>query len=81
MAIEAQPNGTAEGRYSQMPTWLPGPDETGLPEDTFFLQGHDGQTIDVMPSLDLAVVRLGLTPRRTGYDVVPLVREIVKVSR
>ncbi|MEH6691206.1 MAG: serine hydrolase [Pseudorhizobium pelagicum] len=81
VAMMAQPNGTSEGRYSQMQTWLPGPDETELPEDTFFLQGHDGQTIAVMPSLDLAVVRLGLTPRRTGYDVVPLVREIVKLSR
>lgn len=81
VAMMSQPNGTSKGRYSQMQTWLPDPDETGLPGDAFFLQGHDGQTIAVMPSLDLAVVRLGLTPRRAGYDVVPMVREIVKVSR
>jgi CubicO group peptidase (beta-lactamase class C family) len=81
VAMMSQPNGTSDGRYSRMQTWLPGPDETELPEDTFFLQGHDGQTIAVMPSLDIAVVRLGLTPRRAGYDFVPLVREIVRLSR
>lgn len=81
VAMMSQPNGTSGGRYSQMQTWLPGADESVLPDDTFFLQGHDGQTIAVIPSLDLAVVRLGLTPRRAGYDVVPLVREIATQSR
>ncbi|MCJ8518436.1 CubicO group peptidase (beta-lactamase class C family) [Pseudorhizobium tarimense] len=81
VGLMAEPNGTSGGRYSKMQTWLPGEDEADLPADTFFLQGHDGQTIAVIPSLDLAVVRLGLTPRRDGYDVTPLVRRIVELSK
>ncbi|CCF19891.1 putative hydrolase [Pseudorhizobium banfieldiae] len=74
------PNATSEGRYSRMQTWLAGRDAAGLPGDTFFLQGHDGQTIAVMPSRNIAVVRLGLTPRRDGYDVLRLVREVVRLG-
>jgi CubicO group peptidase (beta-lactamase class C family) len=46
-----------------MQTWLPGKNNPDIPADAFFLQGHDGQTITVIPSLDLVVVRLGLTPK------------------
>lgn len=81
VAMMSEPNGTSGGRYSKMQTWLPGEGEPDLPADAFFLQGHDGQTIAVMPSLDLAVVRLGLTPARDGFDVMPLVRDIVRLSR
>lgn len=77
----SEPNGTSGGRYSRMQTWLPGGGEPDLPADTIFLQGHDGQTIAVVPSLDLAVVRLGLTPQHDGFDVMPLVWEIVRLSR
>ena len=77
VGLMSQPNKTSGGRYSKMQTWLAGID-SGLPADTFYLQGHDGQTIAVVPSLDLAVVRLGLTPRHQGYEVTPLVQEIAK---
>src|SRR5690606_7870454 len=77
VAMMSEPNGTSDGRYSRMQTWLSGREAAGLAGDTFFLQGHDGQTITVIPSLDLAVVRLGLTPRRDGYDPLRLVQEIV----
>ena len=63
-----EPNAHSGGRFSKMQTWLPKPDDVALPEDTFYLQGHDGQTIAVMPSADLVVVRLGLTPRSLGYE-------------
>nr|CAD6411740.1 6-aminohexanoate hydrolase [Rhizobium sp. Q54] len=81
VAMMSTPNDTSGGRYSRMQTWLSDGDGPDLPADAFFLQGHDGQTIAIVPSLDLAVVRLGLTPRRDGYDVMPLVREIVGLSR
>ncbi|WP_105382560.1 serine hydrolase domain-containing protein [Neorhizobium alkalisoli] len=72
-----QPNRTSNGRYSRMQTWLPGASK-GLPADTFILDGHDGQNIIVIPSLDLVVVRLGLTPER--YDPSMLVAEVVKAT-
>ncbi|PDT54528.1 MULTISPECIES: serine hydrolase [Sinorhizobium] len=40
-----------------------------FPPDTFWMLGHDGQSIMLVPSLRLAVVRLGLTPGGGGYDV------------
>lgn len=39
-----------------------------LPDDAFFMLGHDGQMIAVIPSRDLVVVRLGLSRRRNAWD-------------
>ncbi|UIK03558.1 serine hydrolase domain-containing protein [Neorhizobium galegae] len=80
VALMHQANATSGGRYSKMQTWLPGKDDPGMPADTFFLQGHDGQTITVIPSLDLVVVRLGLTPSWNRYDPKRLVAEVVKAT-
>ena len=65
-------NSTSDGVYTQMQSWLAGPGEEpnasfGAPADAFWLQGHDGQTVAVVPSRDLVVVRMGLTPSRLGY--------------
>src|SRR3546814_9860862 len=59
VAMMSEPNATSGGRYSKMQTWLAGRD--GLPADTFFMQGHDGQAIAIVPSLDLRSVE-----RRVG---------------
>ncbi|WP_037087458.1 serine hydrolase domain-containing protein [Neorhizobium vignae] len=75
-----QANATSNGRYSKMQTWLPGKDKPDMLADAFFLQGHDGQTITVIPSLDLVVVRLGLTPSWNRYDPTRLVAEVVKAT-
>ncbi|CDZ36738.1 Penicillin-binding protein, beta-lactamase class C [Neorhizobium galegae bv. officinalis] len=75
-----QANATSNGRYSKMQTWLPGKNNPDIPADAFFLQGHDGQTITVIPSLDLVVVRLGLTPSWNRYDPTRLVAEVVKAT-
>lgn len=77
-------NGSAEG-YAQMQTWMKGPGEsdTGqsadLPADTFWLRGHDGQSLTIVPSRHLIILRMGLTPWATGYRPEPLVKAIVAV--
>lgn len=72
-----EPNRSSDGRYSKMQTWLPKP-EAKLPSDAFVISGHDGQNIFVIPSLDLVIVRLGLTPRSQGYNASVLASEVVK---
>jgi CubicO group peptidase (beta-lactamase class C family) len=49
-----------------------------LPGDAYWLQGHDGQSVMLVPSHGLAVVRLGLTPSRSGYDVRQLQAKIIE---
>jgi CubicO group peptidase (beta-lactamase class C family) len=63
-----------------MQTWLPRGGEEGIPADTFFMRGHDGQTIAIMPSLDLVVVRLGLTPSSSGYNPTSLFAAVAKAA-
>jgi CubicO group peptidase (beta-lactamase class C family) len=70
-------NRSSGGRYSKMQTWLPKPG-AGLPSDAFVISGHDGQNVFVIPSLDLVIVKLGLTPRSQGYDASVLASEVVK---
>jgi CubicO group peptidase (beta-lactamase class C family) len=75
------------GRYGKGLVWLWGSDATapgqnpdaafGIPPDTFWLEGHDGQFIAVIASRELVVVRLGLTPVRMHYRPQPLVRALL----
>ncbi|MBW6422741.1 beta-lactamase family protein [Rhizobium sp. XQZ8] len=69
------PNKTSNGRYSKIQTWLPRADAG---KGTFILDGHDGQNVIIVPSLDLVVVRLGLTPSWSGYSPTPLVDAVAK---
>jgi CubicO group peptidase (beta-lactamase class C family) len=71
------PNKTSNGRYSRMQTWLPG-ETAAKGAGTFILDGHDGQNVIIIPSSDLVVVRLGLTPRWSGYSSTRLVDAIAK---
>lgn len=84
VAAMAMPNASSDGVYSRMQTWLKGPGAKsdaahGLPPDTFWMLGHDGQSAAIIPSRGLAVIRLGLTPSRLGYLPQPLVRRILDV--
>jgi len=68
----------SRGAYGRGQLWLRGPEgdvpdspdadvDLGLPDDTFWLEGHDGQSVAVIPSKKLVVVRMGLTPSKLGY--------------
>lgn len=49
-----------------------------LPQDAYWLIGHDGQTMTIVPSLRLIVLRMGLTPTRLVYKPQALVEAVVK---
>lgn len=73
--------------YGKGQLWLeaPGDEEnpgagaaSGLPTDTYWMEGHDGQTVAIIPSEQLVVVRLGLTPAKLGYRPQTMVGALVK---
>ena len=49
--------------------WLEGATDDRLPADTFAAEGHDGQFIYVIPSLDLVVVRNGRYVKHDGPPI------------
>ncbi|MER9597593.1 serine hydrolase [Mesorhizobium sp. M0244] len=74
--------------YGKGQLWIEGPGDeespgagvaAGLPKDTYWMEGHDGQTVAIVPSEQLVVVRLGLTPARLGYRPQAMVAALVKV--
>ncbi len=84
-----EPVPQSNGRYGKGHVWLTGPsdgDPPGrhadegfeLPADTFWMLGHDGQSIAIVPSEALVVVRLGLTPSRVGYKPQRLLEAVVR---
>ena len=73
------------GQYGHGQVWRQGPSSGqnadgpyGLPADTYWMQGHDGQSIAIVPSRQLVVVRLGLTPRALQYRPQALLAAVVK---
>jgi CubicO group peptidase (beta-lactamase class C family) len=73
--------------YGKGQLWIEGPSDeespgagiaAGLPKDTYWMEGHDGQTVAIIPSEQLVVVRLGLTPAKLGYRPQTMVAALVK---
>ncbi|SFO29274.1 CubicO group peptidase, beta-lactamase class C family [Mesorhizobium sp. NFR06] len=73
--------------YGKGQVWIEGPGDeenpgagtaAGLPKDTYWMEGHDGQTVAIIPSEQLVVVRLGLTPTKLNYRPQTMVTALVK---
>lgn len=75
--------------YTRGQMWLRGPEgdtpegedpDEGylLPQDTAWALGHDGQSMAVIPSEGLVVLRLGLTPSKLGYKPQGMVAALVE---
>jgi len=77
-----EPSKASDGRYGSAQTWLQSAavkaGTEGISADAFWMSGHDGQSLIIVPSMNLAIVRLGLTPSRTGYKVPELQAAIIK---
>lgn len=83
------PSTAAPTEYTQGQMWVHGPRGRtpegqnpdagfGLPPDTRWMLGHDGQSLALVPSRELAVLRLGLTPSQLGWTPQPLLREVLR---
>ncbi len=76
------PTGDGAGYGAQ--TWIPAQpvggecrDTEGLPGDTLMMEGHWGQTVAMIPSLDAVIVRLGWTTSHDQYDGCSFVASVV----
>jgi CubicO group peptidase (beta-lactamase class C family) len=93
VALMASPVAASNGQYGQGLIWLWGPGSAAaaapaknpdaafrIPSDAFWMQGHDGQSAAIIPSRELVVVRLGLTPVSDQYSPQPLVKALLEAA-
>ena len=91
VALMASPVAASAGQYGHGLVWLWGSDATapgqnpdlafGIPAGTFWMEGHDGQSTAIIPSRELVIVRLGLTPARDRYAPQPLVKAVLEATK
>jgi CubicO group peptidase (beta-lactamase class C family) len=74
----ATPVAASAGQYGHGQVWLNPDAAPGIPKDTFWMTGYDGQNIAVVRSRQLIVVRLGLTPYLAHYSPQPLLQAVLQ---
>ena len=91
MRTPAPASDTGNGpEYSLAQSWLKGPSGSGAdgpdsdagfapPADTFWMRGYDGQSIAIIPSKKLIVLRMGITPSRLNFKSQGLVQRLAAV--
>ena len=52
------------------------PRKSGLPDDSFLMDGFEGQLVLIIPSKKLVIVRLGCTPKSENFDGVHFFKQI-----
>jgi CubicO group peptidase (beta-lactamase class C family) len=79
MEMMRTPTAASGGAYSHGQAWLqpPGSAGSGIPADALWLEGHDGQSMAIVPSANLVVLRLGLTPSWLRYRPQVLLKDIL----
>ena len=82
VALMASPVAASGGQYGHGLVWLWDSDaKFRIPADTFWMEGHDGQSSAIIPSRELVIVRLGLTPASDHYQPQPLVQALLNALR
>lgn len=81
-----RPTTASGGQYTALQAWQVGPggdpdEKFGLSPQTYWLLGHDGQSVAILPSERLVVVRLGLTPSKLSYRPQALVKAVSDALR
>jgi CubicO group peptidase (beta-lactamase class C family) len=75
------PTEPSNGRYGMGQIWIDDVDDNGkpngLPKGSVRFSGHDGQSVTVVPSERLVIVRLGLTPSKLGWEPQPLTKAVI----
>jgi CubicO group peptidase (beta-lactamase class C family) len=79
MQMMRSPTVASGGAYSRGQVWLqqPGNSDAGIPDDALWLEGHDGQSMAIVPSADVVVLRLGLTPSWLHYRPQILLKNVL----
>jgi CubicO group peptidase (beta-lactamase class C family) len=90
VSMMASPVAASRGEYGHGLVWrwtdAPVPGENpgtafGIPADTFWMTGHDGQYVAIIPSKQLVILRMGLTPSREHYEPEALVQAVLGALR
>jgi len=91
VAMMASPVAPSGGQYGKGFVWLYGSDAEkpgknpdaafGIPADTFWMLGHDGQSTAIIRSRQLVIVRLGLTPVSDHYTPQRLVNAVLAATQ
>jgi len=79
VSMMALPVAASGGEYGHGMVWRGSTQD--IPSDAFYMSGHDGQTVAIIPSKQLVILRMGLTPEREHYQPEALVRAVLGAVR
>ncbi|MBC8185373.1 serine hydrolase [candidate division KSB1 bacterium] len=79
--VENAPNGKYGAQFWLNPATLPNYNKElseKLPQDLYFMWGHESQFVTIIPSRNLVVVRLGLTIKNGAWDQAGFIVKIIE---